>query len=157
MVLKFKRFHICAEVEGSTTWTVMSYTDSPSEYYLRYSPLDIAALQYLYGPSKSARTGNDKYTVSSSSANFIWDGAGTDLIDASAANQAATIYLTPGYWGYPAQCISKSKGGLSQAHRLSKLVCEGRRETHRLKAAVRGGWGLAGHEFGRVYPFAYSL
>jgi Ca2+-binding RTX toxin-like protein len=86
--------------EDSTTWTYISYNYSSSEYYLRYSPLDIAALQYLYGPSKSARSGNDKYTISSSSANFIWDGAGTDLIDASAANQAATIYLTPGYWGY---------------------------------------------------------
>ena len=86
--------------EDSTTWTYISYNYSSSEYYLRYSPLDIAALQYLYGPSKSARIGNDKYTITSSSANFIWDGAGTDLIDASAVNQSATIYLTPGYWGY---------------------------------------------------------
>jgi Ca2+-binding RTX toxin-like protein len=86
--------------EDSTTWTYISYNYSSSEYYLRYSPLDIAALQYLYGPSKSARLGNDKYTISSSSANFIWDGAGTDQIDASQAYQATTIYLTPGYWGY---------------------------------------------------------
>ena len=86
--------------EETTSWTVMSYEYSSSEYYLRYSPLDIAALQYLYGPSKSARTGNDKYTISSSSANFIWDGVGTDQIDASGTYQAATIYLTPGYWGF---------------------------------------------------------
>lgn len=86
--------------EEKTKWTVMSYEYSSTEYFLRFSPLDIAALQYLYGPSKSARTGNDTYTISSASANFIWDGAGTDLIDASAASQSATIYLTPGYWGY---------------------------------------------------------
>ena len=86
--------------EDSTTWTYISYNYSSSEYYLRYSPLDIAALQYLYGPSKSAKTGNDKYTISSSSANFIWDGLGTDQIDASGTSQAATIYLTPGYWGF---------------------------------------------------------
>ncbi|MFM9992486.1 MAG: hypothetical protein ACKVOY_13740, partial [Burkholderiaceae bacterium] len=86
--------------EDSTTWTYISYNYSTSEYYLRYSPLDIAALQYLYGPSKSARAENDIYTISSSSANFIWDGAGTDQIDASQAYQATTIYLTPGYWGY---------------------------------------------------------
>ena len=86
--------------EDSTTWTYISYNESSSEYYLRYSPLDIAALQYLYGPSKSAKTGNDKYTISSSSANFIWDGLGTDQIDASGTSQAATIYLTPGYWGF---------------------------------------------------------
>ena len=53
--------------------------------------------------------------------------------------------------------FKKEGGGYLQAHRLSKLVCEGRRESHRLKATVRGGWGLAGHEFGRVYPFGYSL
>jgi len=86
--------------EDSTTWTYISYNYSSSEYYLRYSPLDIAALQYLYGPSKSARLGNDTYTISSSSANFIWDGAGTDQLDASQAYQSTTIYLTPGYWGY---------------------------------------------------------
>ncbi len=87
-------------VEESTTWTVMSYIQSPSQYYLQYSPLDIAALQYLYGPSKTARTGNDAYQIAAGSSNFIWDGAGTDAIDVSSANQAATIYLAPGYQGY---------------------------------------------------------
>ncbi len=86
--------------EDSTTWTVMSYTDSSAQYYLQYSPLDIAALQYQYGPSKTARTGNDTYKITSSTTNFVWDGAGTDAIDASSVTQAATIYLTPGYQGY---------------------------------------------------------
>jgi Ca2+-binding RTX toxin-like protein len=86
--------------EDSTTWTYLSYNNTPSQYYFQYSPLDIAALQYLYGPSKSTRTGNDKYIVTPSSANFIWDGAGKDQIDASSSNQSTTIYLTPGYWGY---------------------------------------------------------
>ena len=86
--------------EDSTTWTVMSYEDTSAQYYLNFSPLDIAALQYIYGPSKSARAGNDIYKVSSSGPNFIWDGAGTDTIDLSAVNQGATIFLTPGYWGF---------------------------------------------------------
>ena len=87
-------------VEDATAWTVMSYNYLPSQYYLQYSPLDIAALQYLYGPSKTARTGNDTYQISSLSSNFIWDGAGTDVIDVGSATQTATIYLTPGYQGY---------------------------------------------------------
>jgi len=78
----------------------MSYEDTSAQYYLNFSPLDIAALQYIYGPSKSARAGNDIYKVSSSGPNFIWDGAGTDTIDLSAVNQGATIFLTPGYWGF---------------------------------------------------------
>ena len=87
-------------VEESTAWTVMSYEDTPAQYYLSFSPLDIAALQYIYGPSKAARTGNDIYKVSATSPNFIWDGAGTDTIDLSGLSLGATVYLTPGYWGF---------------------------------------------------------
>jgi len=86
--------------EDVTTWTVMSYTALPSNYHMSYSPLDIAALQYLYGPSLLTRTGNDTYKISQSEPNFIWDGVGTDTIDASVLTQPATIYLTPGYWGF---------------------------------------------------------
>ena len=86
--------------EDSTTWTVMSYTDYPAQYYLQYSPLDIAALQYLYGPSPAARAGDDLYQISATASNFFWDGAGKDTITLANISQGATIYLTPGYWGY---------------------------------------------------------
>jgi serralysin len=86
--------------EESTAWTVMSYNDSPDQYELNFSPLDIAALQYIYGPSKTSRTGNDTYKLSAATPNFIWDGAGLDTLDGSGLNQGATLYLTPGYWGY---------------------------------------------------------
>ncbi len=90
--------------EDSTTWTVMayeqSYNASAAQYFLKFSELDIAALQYIYGPAKTARSGNDTYKISQSSPNFIWDGAGTDTLDASGLTQGATVYLNPGYWGY---------------------------------------------------------
>jgi len=86
--------------EDTTAWTVMSYTDSSAQYYLQFSPLDIAAFQYLYGPSKTARAGNDIYKISSTEPNFVWDGAGLDVIDAGALTQPATIYLAPGYQGF---------------------------------------------------------
>ena len=86
--------------EESTAWTVMSYNDSSAQYFLNFSPLDIAALQYIYGPSKTSRTGNDSYKLTATEPNFIWDGAGIDTLDASALNQGATLYLSPGYWGY---------------------------------------------------------
>ena len=89
-----------SSVEDTTTWTVMSYTDYPAQYYLQYSPLDIAALQYLYGPCPTARTGDDIYQVSATTSNFIWDGAGTDTLTLTNVSQGATVYLTPGYWGY---------------------------------------------------------
>ena len=87
-------------IEEDTAWTVMSYTKHSAQYHLEYQALDIAALQYLYGPSKTARLSNDVYTLSTAAPNFIWDGAGTDLIDASKCGQAVCVYLTPGYWGY---------------------------------------------------------
>ncbi len=87
-------------VEDSTTWTVMSYTTYPAQYQLSFSPLDIAALQYLYGPNPQARALSDTYFVSSLSPNFIWDGAGEDTIEARSLDQPMTLYLTPGYWGW---------------------------------------------------------
>lgn len=86
--------------EESTQWSVMSYTDRPDEYHLRYSPFDIAALQYLYGPSAAAATTNDTYVLSAGSTNFIWDGGGTDTVDGSSITQSINLYLDPGYWGY---------------------------------------------------------
>jgi Ca2+-binding RTX toxin-like protein len=93
--------------EDSTQWTVMSYTDSPDQYHLQYSELDIAALQYLYGPSSKARTGNDVYVVNALTTNFVWDGAGVDILDASAQTQAVTLYLDAGYWGFVGSKASK--------------------------------------------------
>ena len=88
-------------IEDVTQWTIMSYSSRRQEdYTFKFSPLDIAALQYLYGPSTSVRSGNDSYSVSPSDSNFIWDGGGSDTISAASTNMGCTIYLTPGYWGF---------------------------------------------------------
>ena len=86
--------------ENKTLWTLMSYESSPDQYSFNFSPLDIAALQFIYGPSTKARTGNDNYAISQNSYNFIWDGVGNDTLDASALTQGATLYMTPGYWSF---------------------------------------------------------
>ena len=86
--------------ENKTLWTLQSYEVSPDQHSFNLSPLDIAALQYIYGPSTKARTSNDTYAISQGAPNFIWDGGGTDTLDASALTQGATLYMTPGYWGY---------------------------------------------------------
>ncbi len=86
--------------EDNTRWTVMSYTSNEAQFAFRYSELDIAALQYLYGPSPNSRTGSDTYTVSTTQPNFMWDGAGSDVLDASGLTEPVVLYLTPGYWGY---------------------------------------------------------
>ena len=86
--------------EDTSTWTVMSYSASPAQYHLAYSQLDIAALQYLYGPSPTARAGADTYLISASTSNFIWDGAGVDTVSAEGLSIGVTLYLEPGYWGF---------------------------------------------------------
>ena len=79
--------------------TIMGY-DGRSTSLVDFQVLDIAALQYIYGPSTKIRAGNDTYNISESSTNFVWDGVGVDNINAASASKPVTIYLTPGYWGY---------------------------------------------------------
>lgn len=86
--------------EDQGRWTMMSYNRTPAEYKLTFSELDIAALQYLYGPSKKSRTGDNTYVYKTAAPNFIWDGGGEDMIDASSSYAAVAIYLEPGYQGF---------------------------------------------------------
>jgi hypothetical protein len=51
---------------------------------------------------------------------------------------------------YPRLLRFKKKGGLSQAHCLSKLERKGREESHRRLVGVAVRWGLAGLEFGKA-------
>jgi serralysin len=86
--------------DDDTAWTVMSYTSHPAQYHLQYSPFDIAALQYMYGPSVTTRPGNDTHTLNGAAATLLFDGGGLDTLDASAQTQNVTLYLEPGYWGF---------------------------------------------------------
>ena len=97
--------------------TVMSYHEQPGRYKLDFyidssnnlaysatfvyattpMPLDILAVQAIYGVDISTRTGNDTYRWESGKAFLatIWDAGGVDTLDAS--NQTASIInLNPG-------------------------------------------------------------
>jgi len=86
--------------EDHARWTMVAYNNTADEEKLEFSELDIAAFQYIYGVSTTARTGDDTYYYDATSANFIWDGGGEDTLSATNSNVPVTIYLTPGYWGY---------------------------------------------------------
>ena len=83
--------------EDVGTWTQMTYNVSNSEREFKFRPLDIAALQYIYGPSRTERTGDNTYYINSDAPNFIWDGGGTDTIDASSLGERITLHLSAGY------------------------------------------------------------
>ena len=84
--------------EENKKWTQMSYTGSVEK--ATFSELDIAALQFIYGPNPESRAEDDTYIYDESNMNLIWDGAGLDTIDASTATDSVTIFLKPGYLGF---------------------------------------------------------
>ncbi|MFL6671664.1 MAG: DUF4214 domain-containing protein [Massilia sp.] len=87
-------------VEDNRGATVMSYTESGREIVGTYSPLDLAALQYLYGAAPAVHAGDSRYVLSASGSSIIGDGSGTDTLDGSALAQDLTLYLAPGYWSH---------------------------------------------------------
>jgi uncharacterized delta-60 repeat protein len=102
-----------ALAEQDDSWSVMAYERSRpgSDYYVpQFGPLDIAALQYLYGVNPQARSGNDLYQLSASGPNFIWDGAGVDTVSGEGLSQPLTLHLAPGYWDYIGMLDSRITG-----------------------------------------------
>lgn len=88
------------DAEDDKEATLMSYTGDQYLPEPAYSPLDIAALQYLWGVSPQARTGDSRYVLSADASQMIWDGGGTDTIDGAALQSNLTLYLEPGYWSH---------------------------------------------------------
>ncbi|SFU38518.1 DUF4214 domain-containing protein [Pseudoduganella namucuonensis] len=85
--------------EDQTDATVMSYTEGELAQYDRFSPLDIAALQYLYGVAPGA-TGARTHVLVATAANMIWVGAGLNIIDGAHLTADLTLNLEPGHWSH---------------------------------------------------------
>ncbi len=69
----------------STRYTMMSYDDGFTQFEepSTIMPLDVAALQYLYGANKSHNRGNTVYDLAdydAGSIQTIWDAGGTDTV-----------------------------------------------------------------------------
>ncbi|OMH30401.1 DUF4214 domain-containing protein [Motiliproteus sp. MSK22-1] len=72
----------------SSQYTIMSYTDGPDyhhdDYPTTFMPLDIAALQYMYGVNNEYNNSDTVYTFTNSTViQTIWDAGGTDVFDFS--------------------------------------------------------------------------
>ena len=80
--------------EKSDSWV---WTELPTSTPMLY---DIAAIQYLYGANTNTRSGNDTYTFDADKPfiKTIWDGGGTDTIDASNQQYQAIIDLREGHF-----------------------------------------------------------
>lgn len=87
--------------EDNNQFTVMAYKNHPSMGGTNASsPMlyDVAATQYLYGKDTASASGGTiyKWAANASVVKTIWDGGGTDTIDASAQSKRAVINLDPG-------------------------------------------------------------
>ncbi|MQP68132.1 hypothetical protein GE253_22705 [Niveispirillum sp. SYP-B3756] len=74
--------------------TVMSYNGDDVSTLGIY---DIAAIQYLFGPNKTFRAGDDPYFVNVADATrYIWDGGGNDTVSAEGSGRRVRIDLAEG-------------------------------------------------------------
>ncbi|MBI5107138.1 MAG: M10 family metallopeptidase C-terminal domain-containing protein [Rhodocyclales bacterium] len=109
----------------SNLYTVMSYTD-PNGSQIGTSlssgnastpmPLDILAIQQIYGANTSFHTGNDTYVLDTGAVvQTLWDAGGNDTLSAGSALSSVTIDLRPGSYSQ----ISGSQGRLGIAYNVS--------------------------------------
>ena len=77
--------------------TLMTYHTAGHTEDRGLKNFDLAAVHYLFGVNKTARAGNDSYTLAS---RYIWDGAGNDTLSAAAESQGVYFNLNPGSWIY---------------------------------------------------------
>lgn len=86
-----------SSLEDTQIWTVMSYDYSEMGPAAQYGPLDIAALQYIYGqPAAGNNPGDTRYVIDPQAPIFIWDSGGHDVLDGSAAGVNLTLRLETG-------------------------------------------------------------
>ncbi|MRR50728.1 MAG: hypothetical protein EG825_07390 [Rhodocyclaceae bacterium] len=84
--------------------TLMSYADIGAGgrgYQATPMPLDILAIQAIYGANMQYRTGNDTYRLATDRVvKTIWDAGGSDTIDASGLNLSVSMTLEGGSYIY---------------------------------------------------------
>lgn len=89
--------------EDTNRYSIMSYNRQDFSDYNTYvaapALYDVAAVQYLYGANTGVRAGDDTYRLDNTGSAFtkvIWDGGGTDTIDAGAQTRRVIIDLRDG-------------------------------------------------------------
>jgi len=84
--------------------TLMSYADIGSGgrgYQATPMPLDILAIQSIYGANMQYHTGNDTYRLAANGmVKTIWDAGGSDTIDACGLNFSVSMNLEGGSYIY---------------------------------------------------------
>ncbi|HMX17123.1 MAG TPA: M10 family metallopeptidase, partial [Rhodocyclaceae bacterium] len=122
--------------------TVMSYDgiDAPaaSGHQATPMPYDILAIQSVYGPNLSYRTGDDTYVVRADGAlRTIWDAGGRDTLDLRQIGD-------PAFWGVTLDLASGGGWGIRAAANAATYVAYGVRLENVL--GTPGNDALAGND-----------
>lgn len=114
------------------SYTVMSYTSAPNMWLFQTTPggsgyydllgprtpmpLDIAALQYLYGANTRTRSGDSVYKWADAEEMLmtIWDGGGKDTINC--ANQTLTCWIDLREGAYSSIGLRLTEAEMRQTH-----------------------------------------
>lgn len=133
---KADTFPLLPETRDSYEDTVMSYSALAGKPYSAMStfpetlmPLDIAALQLLYGATEH-NPGNDVYAFLASQTynETLWDTGGIDTISGASTSSGVTIDLTPGGWlavGLPIAYRDSDGNSLKQTRTETVAILEG--------------------------------
>lgn len=91
---------ILSNVEDSTGFTAMSYTEDITTFNGTFRHLDWLTLTKFYGVDSNYRSYDDKYSFSAEAGIFIVDGGGIDTIDQHDASDDVYIDLRAGSHSY---------------------------------------------------------
>src|SRR4029078_9434228 len=86
-----------AAAEDNYDYTDMRYTSGVG-HGNELGLFDIIAIQQIYGINHSVRSGADSYTFGSS--HLIWDGNGTDTVNAAGASASVHLDIGDGTWNW---------------------------------------------------------
>jgi len=93
-------FPLAPKAQDNYRYTVMSYSDHPDLPYVvasSFQPMDIAALQYLYGANTEHNRTDTRYRFTDESAlQTLWDAGGYDTLDFSALSSPVIADLNEG-------------------------------------------------------------
>jgi trimeric autotransporter adhesin len=95
----FTQLNIASRDDG--LWTVMSYDETSTKmsagHQMTPMPLDVLAIQEIYGANMTYHTGDDVYQLTDDNAvRTLWDAGGVDTIAAAGLNFAVIIDLREG-------------------------------------------------------------
>jgi Ca2+-binding RTX toxin-like protein len=109
-------------------------------------PLDILAIQHIYGANLSYRTGDDNYALSNRSYSTIWDAGGVDTLDASAWTEWSGVLLDLREGAFSGQLLGTARMAIAYDAVIENAIGSARKDELHGNAADNQLEGGAGND-----------